>query len=121
MVNVFRIHNGNLSCSSYFLGETAWLTQDQDLVPGIDSMQILYGISTDGNPDSVTRYVSANRVSRWSDVKAVRVAVLANSQSNVTPKPPQRNYYLLDAPPLSPNDSLARQIFSTTIQLKNTY
>ncbi|MEL7937323.1 PilW family protein [Pseudomonas delhiensis] len=121
LVNVFRIHNGNLSCSSYFLGETAWLTQDQDLVPGIDSMQILYGISTDGNPDSVTRYVSANRVSRWSDVKAVRIAVLANSQSNVTPKPPQRGYYLLDAPPLAPNDSLARQIFSTTIQLKNTY
>jgi type IV pilus assembly protein PilW len=84
-------------------------------------MQVLYGISTDGNPDSVTRYVSADRVSKWADVRAIRIAVLANSQNAVSPRPPQRGYYLLDAPPVSPNDCLARQIFSTTIQLQNTY
>ncbi|WP_160288312.1 PilW family protein [Pseudomonas knackmussii] len=121
LVNVFRVSNGSLTCSSYFLGETAWLSQNQELVPGIDAMQVLYGISTDGNPESITRYVSANRVSKWADVRAVRVAVLANSQSVVTPLPPQRGYYLLDAPALSPDDGLARQIFSTTIGLKNTY
>ncbi|MOA14076.1 hypothetical protein D3C78_1341570 [compost metagenome] len=84
-------------------------------------MQVLYGVSTGGNPDSVTSYVSANRVSNWSEVKAVRVAVLANSQKIVSPRPQTRNFYLLDAAPTAPDDGLARQIFTTTIQLKNTY
>jgi len=121
LVNVFRVSDGSLTCSSYFLGETSWLSQNQALVPGIDALQVLYGVSTDGNPESVTRYVSADRVSKWADVRAVRVAVLANSQTTVTPRPQQRGYYLLDASALSPDDGLARQIFSTTIGLKNTY
>ncbi|MFV3368615.1 PilW family protein [Pseudomonas sp. NY15435] len=121
VVNVFRVSDGNLTCSSYFLGETSWLSQNQALVPGIDAMQVLYGVSTDGNAEGVTRYVSANRVSKWADVRAVRVAVLANSQTTVSPRPPQRGFYLLDAAALTPNDGLARQIFSTTIGLKNTY
>ncbi|MCY1365078.1 Type IV Pilus-assembly protein W [compost metagenome] len=121
LVNVFRISNGTLVCSSYFSGESSWLSQNQELVQGVDQLQVLYGVSTGGNPDSITSYVSADRVSNWSEVKAVRVAVLANSQKTVSPRPPARNFYLLDAAPVAPNDGFARQIFTTTIQLKNTY
>lgn len=98
------------------------------LVEGIDALQVQYGIGTTGG---VTRYVSADRVSEedWNNVLAIRIAVLANSIEPVNPPPPPgRQYVLLDAPPLSFDEAddvedesrLARQVFTTTIKLRNT-
>ncbi|WP_439887517.1 PilW family protein [Pseudomonas sp. MBLB4123] len=97
----------------------------QALVDGIDRLQVLYGIDTSGDSRSANQYVSANRVTNWNRVRSVRIAVLANSIDPVTP-PPANNlqYVLLDATPLTlanlGSDNRARQIFTTTIQLKNT-
>lgn len=98
------------------------------LVEGIDALQVQYGIGTTGN---VTQYVSADRMSvnDWNNVLAIRIAVLANSIEPVNPPPPPgRQYVLLDAPPLSFDEAddvedesrLARQVFTTTIKLRNT-
>lgn len=88
------------------------------LVEGIDALQVQYGIGTTG---SVARYVSADRVDNWNNVLAVRIAVLANSIVQVNPPPPaDRQYVLLDAEPLTFADGRARQIFTTTIKLRNT-
>jgi len=98
---------------------------DNVLVEGIDALQVQYGIGTTGN---VTQYVSADRVTDWNNVLAIRIAVLANSIEPVNPPPPPgRQYVLLDAPPLSFNEDddvddesrLARQVFTTTIKLRN--
>lgn len=121
LVNVFHVQNGSLRCSSYQHTPYQVLTSNVELVRGIDRLQVLFGISTQGNLDSANQYVSADRVTNWEQVRAVRVAVLANSLSPVSPAPPARPYILLDAEPVSFNDRLARQIFTTTIQLKNIY
>lgn len=65
--------------------------------------------------------MSSDRVTNWTKVIAVRIALLANSVDVLNPAPPQRNFYLLDGAPLSFNDGRARQVFTTTIQFKNNY
>lgn len=92
----------------------------QELISGVDSLQVLYGITTAGDSRSANQYVSADRVTDWNKVRAVRIAVLANSVDNLTPAPANRNFALLDAAPIAIADNRARQIFTTTIQLKNT-
>lgn len=95
-----------------------------ELISGIDSLQVLYGINTSGDARSANQYVSADRVTslnKWNDVRSVRIAVLANSIETLTPAPADRNFVLLDAAPISFTDNRARQIFSTTIQLKNNF
>jgi type IV pilus assembly protein PilW len=124
LVNVFFVENGSLKCSSYLKGNGSfsWFSQKQSLVNGIDNIQILYGLS--GGADTVKQYVSADRIEKtgnWSDIKTVRIAVLANSGTPSRPAAPKKDYYLLDSPPVSPNDGYVRQIFTTTVQLKNTY
>ncbi|OEC38817.1 hypothetical protein A7D27_20585 [Pseudomonas sp. 1D4] len=108
-----------LGCKSFNRTTNAALSAGQRLIDGIDSLQVLYGITTGGNSQSVNQYVSADRVSNWGKVVAVRIAVLANSVDVLNPAPVQRNYYLLDAAPFSSNDGRARQVFTTTVQFKN--
>ena len=95
------------------------------LIDGIDALQIQYGISTSGDRNSVNQYVSADRVTvlnGWNDVVAVRIAVLANSIEPVNPPAPARRYVLLDAAPTPVfDDGRARQVFTTTIKLRNTF
>ena len=117
-----------LGCRSYNLTTTSWISgpSAQALVDGVDSLQVLYGISTGNDSRSANQYVSAERVgsnlSDWQKVRSVRISVLANSvmSTNVTSA---RQFVLLDAAPLTAanlgNDRRNRQIFTTTIQFKN--
>ena len=123
-----------LSCRTYaydsVTGAGKWTAGPgpQMLIDGIDRMQILYGITTEGDPRSANQYVSADRVgdtlSDWQNVRSVRISVLANSLVMTDSTPANRQFALLDATPLTAgdlnNDRRSRQIFTTTIQLKNT-
>ncbi|MDU9397284.1 PilW family protein [Pseudomonas sp. zfem003] len=109
----------SLACRSFRRDTGGEWSSQQRLIDGIDSLQVLYGIDTGGNSQSVNQYVSADRVSNWGKVVSVRIAVLANSVDVLNPAPVQRNYYLLDAAPFSSNDGRARQVFTTTVQFKN--
>lgn len=116
--------HSSLGCSSYDRNQKAWITQNQRLIDGIESIQVLYGLDSRDDALSTNQFVSADRVANaagWGNVVAVRIAVLANSLDNITPAPPQRNYYLLDAAPFIPaaGDQRSRQVFTTTIHFKN--
>ena len=50
------------------------VTANNELIDGVSDFQILYGENTDGN-DGADRYVSANNVSDWNDVVAVRISL----------------------------------------------
>lgn len=129
VVNNYFIDNnvspGVLKCRTYSFVNTPAQSQTAmttaEIISGVDSLQVLYGINTSGDARSADQYVSADRVTNWNNVRAVRIAVLANSIEPITPAPAARNFVLLDASPVSINDNRARQIFSTTIQLKNTF
>jgi len=138
IINEFSVSTNNgessLSCRTYaydsITGNGKWTAGPgfQPLIDGIDRMQILYGISTEGDSRSANEYVSADRVgdalSDWQKVRSVRISVLANSQVTTDLTPASRQFVLLDASPLTAgdlnNDRRSRQIFTTTIQLKNT-
>lgn len=132
IINEFSIAQGTLACRTYaydsVTGVGKWTAGPgyQALIDGIDRLQILYGVSTGGDSRSANQYVSADRVgnnlSDWQKVRAVRISVLANSVVAIDAPPTTRRFTLLDAAPTPANlnnDRLSRQIFTTTIQLKN--
>lgn len=65
------------SLYSVRLGPSGGATQE--LITGVENMQVLYGISTGAPDDVVNNYVPANAVTDFDDVLAVRVAFLMRS------------------------------------------
>lgn len=120
-INVFTTKatagNAALVCRSVD-EEGATANQDVELVEGIDAVQFQYGLAPNG---FVTQYVRADQVTNWNHVAALRIAVLANSISTVNPAPPaDKQYYLLDAGPYTFSDGRMRQVFTTTVYLRNS-
>lgn len=97
--------------------------EEAEIVEGIDKIQIQYGISTtttDLDSKSVNQYVNADKVTDWNNILAVRIAVLANSGVELNPAPVQKKFYLFDSGPFEfPNDRKLRQVFTTTVNLRN--
>jgi len=52
--------------------------QAEELLEGIESMQILYGEDTDSDTQA-ERYLTANNVTTWNDVISVRLGLLVHS------------------------------------------
>lgn len=124
VVNSFTVYEesdskSSLACQRLILGESNPRPfPSAILVEGIDNIQIQYGINTTTD-NSVNKYVSANEVSDWNSVLAIRVAVLANSGIELSPEPQEKEFYLFDSGPFEFNDRKLRKVFTTTIQLKN--
>lgn len=134
IINKFFIKSENeagatLSCQRRVLDKNLNLLaaakyfEDASLVEGIDKIQIQYGISTttsELDSKSVNKYVGADKVTDWNSVLAIRIAVLANSGIELNPAPIQKEFYLFDAGPyVFPNDRKLRQVFTTTVNLRN--
>lgn len=92
----------------------------QELVEGVESMQVLYGEDTnnDLNPN---RYVSADQVSDWSDVVSVRVGLLLRSINESTDFDQADAYTLLDNITFehAEEDRVLRYSVNATIELRN--
>jgi type IV pilus assembly protein PilW len=113
---------GTLFCRGYDVTSSAWVNNGgpQPLLDGIDNMQVLYGISTNG---SISRYVAASTVTstgNWNNIMAIRLMILASIGENVgTSDDVVRSYDLLDADTLTISDKHTRRIFSTTVMINN--
>jgi type IV pilus assembly protein PilW len=91
---------------------------DEELVEGIEGLQLLYGEDRD-NDDAVDGYFSADGVSDWTAVLAVRISVLAQSpQDRITPEPQVISWNGNDHFNAQ-GDRRLRQIFTTTVSLRN--
>jgi len=96
----------------------------QELIQGVEGMQLLYGVDTDGD-QLANSYQKANAVADWSTVVSVNIAVLARSIDETGVEKDKQTYKLLggaanngaDYGPF--NDRRQRQIFTTTITLRN--
>lgn len=127
IINQFLISGTNteLSLACRSLNIRTGNVEQQILIDGIDALQIQYGLSANSSDlNSANQYVSAERVTalnKWNDVAAIRIAVLANSVERTNPPTPARAYVLLDAAPIVIDDGRARQVFTTTIKLRNTF
>ena len=94
---------------------------DEEIVPDIENMQVLYGVDTNL---SLTpgEYVTADAVPDFDQVVSIEVAVLAASPPGSSSGPPiaGRTYNLLGTTVTAPTDNRIRQVFQMTIALRNS-
>jgi type IV pilus assembly protein PilW len=96
---------------------------EQELIEGVESLQIRYGRDTSTPPDqAIDDYVTAQNVGDWSTVIAVRVSLLMRSTAAVSPD--------IAVPASAPVNGVTvtfpsngtkydRRVFTTTIAVRN--
>jgi type IV pilus assembly protein PilW len=88
----------------------------QELVEGVEDMQILYGVDTSGD-QFPNQYVTANNVPNFNAVVSVRLMLLMRSVDDFVTDSPQT--YTFNGTQTTAGDRRIRQIFSTTVALRN--
>ena len=95
-------------------GAPSWLPAEE-LVNGVQDMQILYGIA--GANRQVTDYVTANNVTNWDNVVAVRINLLVvSADTNVVP---ENQVISFNGANVTIANRRLAQVFSTTIGIRN--
>ncbi|MGH8403160.1 MAG: PilW family protein, partial [Gammaproteobacteria bacterium] len=90
-----------------------------ELVPGVENMQVLYGVDTTGS-QMPSQYVTADNVANWSTVVSVKVALLTRSNTGALPLPAAAQTYTLEGATITvPRDTRLRRVFTATIGLRN--
>lgn len=88
----------------------------QSLIPGVGTMQVLYGTGTDGVP---TQYVRASAVTNWAQVYSIRIGFLVEGQQG-SGTLPSTQYSVLGTTVNVPNDNRLRHVYEMTINLRNS-
>ncbi|MFK7814875.1 MAG: PilW family protein [Gammaproteobacteria bacterium] len=114
----------------YFIARTAGLNEvadmrEEELLEGVESMQILYGEDTLNNDLIVDRYVTANNVTDWQNVITVRIGLLMASGEQITAQVDTNAYNVAGtlisdtSTPAHGGDRRLRYVANTTINLRN--
>ncbi len=90
----------------------------EELVEGIEQLQVLYGVDTNGDV-LVDAYRTANNVTNWNDVISVSVALLARSIEQYGVDTDRRTYNVLDVSVVAPADRRLREVFTATASIRN--
>ena len=99
-----------------------------ELVEGIENMQVLYGVDTTAEQDFVTdQYFTFNNIpditadgaTDWSRIISLRIALLASSVDEKTSAPSPRTFTLLDTLIPAFNDQKMRRVYTTTVLIRN--
>lgn len=96
-------------------------SNNTELLPGVENMQLLYGVDTDGN-DNIDTYRTASEVTsanQWDQVLSVQIALLVRSENEVDTVTDNTTYQLLGTIVDPINDRRLRQVFSSTIAVRN--
>jgi type IV pilus assembly protein PilW len=88
----------------------------EPLVPGVENMQVLYGIGANG---VATEYVPASAVPNWAFVDTVRIAFLLEGQPGSAGPHNPRTYSLLGTTITVPADNRMRHVFEITVNVRN--
>lgn len=86
------------------------------LVPGVDNLQVLYGI---GDGTTITSYIPASSVSDWTKVDAVRLGFLIEGEKGTGPLATAQNFSVLGTTVAVPNDGRLRHVYEMTVNLRN--
>ena len=92
------------------------------IADGVENMQFLYGVDTNGD-DLVDKYINATSLSTnklWRNVVSIQVALLVRTLKPFKSSSESKTYTLLDQSVTSANDKYERQVFTTTVRLRNT-
>jgi type IV pilus assembly protein PilW len=91
----------------------------EELIEGVESVQVQYGVDTDGDR-LVNSYQTADAVADWTRVISVSVAMLIRSVEPNAPEIDSTTYTLLGTNVGPFNDRYERTVFTTTVALRNT-
>lgn len=122
-INTFGIRpvtkpDGTVSSSLFCSvdGGATW-PANNELIPDVDNMQILYGVDTDSD-GSANRYVRINDVSDIDTIVSVRIWLLLRSQTATLTRSESVTYALAGVNHTY-NDRFQRRVLYTTINLRN--
>lgn len=97
--------------------------ETEQLVSGIENMQVLYGLSLPasigGDGQYVDEWLTADEVGSWDLIIAARVSFLVRSQEGVSGGAVTQTFNLAGANVSSLSDRRLRQAFSTTVAVRN--
>ena len=95
----------------------------EELVGGVETMQILYGYSLPadqgGDGQTVNFWLTADAVPDWDFVIAVRIGLVARSSEGMSAGSLRRTFNLAGTTFTHPDDVRLRHQFSVTISLRN--
>jgi type IV pilus assembly protein PilW len=91
----------------------------EDLVEGVENMQILYGEDTVNNDMVADIYRNATTVADWGRVVSVRLSLLLRTVDEYGAEVYQNTPDLLGTIINPPNDRRRRRVFTTTVQIRN--
>ena len=91
----------------------------EQLVPGVETMQVLYGIgaAADG---LVTTYVPASAVTDWTLVHSIRLAFLIEGRVGAGASPAASAPNVLGTTVTPPTDGMLRHVYEMTVDLRNS-
>lgn len=90
-----------------------------DLVEGVESLQVLYGEDTAGSDMIADTYVNAAAVTNWDNIVSVRIALLMRTVAEYGPDVNDNTYDLLGTTINPVDDRRRRRVFTATIQVRN--
>ncbi|MGH8378439.1 MAG: PilW family protein, partial [Gammaproteobacteria bacterium] len=94
----------------------------QELVPGVENMQVMYGVDQTGAlvPSIYDTADVVSAANQWNSVVSVRIALLLRSNTGAVPLPGVApKYNLLGTSITAPIDTRLRRVFTATIGLRN--
>jgi type IV pilus assembly protein PilW len=94
---------------------------EEELVKGIEAMQVEYGVKRGAN-ETPGQYVPASSVTDWNSVVSIRIALLASSDGSAVSKKPASTptFDLLGKTVSAPEtDMKLRRVFVRTIAIRN--
>lgn len=92
----------------------------EELVEGVDSLQVQFGIDSSGDASHLAdEYVKADAVTNWDRVVAVRVALLVRSIEEYGTDVDSASRTILGSTVSAFNDRHERRVFTTTATLRN--
>jgi len=100
------------------LSATASGFQAEELAEGVDSMQIRYGTDAD-NDDDIDAWLTADAVADWTRVLSMEVTLLARSGDEYGTEMDTLVYNLGGTQFDPVDDRRLRQVFSTTVGIRN--
>jgi type IV pilus assembly protein PilW len=92
--------------------------QAEELVQNVESMQVRYGIDSDGD-EAINDWVTADAVADWAEVLSVELSLLTRAPEEYGSEVDD-NVYTLGSMTFDPvDDRRLRQVFSTTVGVRN--
>jgi type IV pilus assembly protein PilW len=101
------------------------VSAQQVIVPGVENMQVLYGVDNTGGSTLTTpnQYLTAEQVdatNNWANVLSVQVGLLVRSALGAMPQPAAaQTFNVLNTYVKVPQDTRLRHVFTATIYLRN--